>query len=1133
MTHLLPRWTLWAALAWVAPTAWAADGAPLSVERVEATDADVAAFEAALARFEARVQEFEADALSAVSEQKTRQVAEIRKMYDARITSLEAKRRDERLAAIGRFEAFLKQYDASALASDVRLRLSELYTQEAQDQFLEALDRYSAAQDAAGADLDALAALESMGEPLKKLTPAAALLERIIADNAGKPVDQQFPLLDIVYYTAAYFYQDENGDLYDLERSRAFLQELVKTRPSSPFSELSHMLLGLGFFEQGDNRAAIGEFNEVIALGPTRKYYDAAVYQRAWAHYRLSEYDAAIQQFEPLLDASYEAVAKGARASDYAQEAVIYLALSLLDQADAEGVAPLTQVNRFFSRRPTKPWAFDVYVQLGRSLQQYARGLDAVDVYDYVLSRPDFSLRPEAVDLQHESINLLSRGLDADLERAGAARLALTERFGDGSAWWKENQDEPEALTRARTYIERGLVEVATELKVRAQTLRRDGAAVAEYSPVYAAAAEKYKEYLDRFPIADDFFYQQTQFADALSRSNQMQAAAVEWEQLYKTRKVHTYGGLAAVGLFDTWLRYVNENVGDLDKTAANAVVDRAYTTPAGKEITVYKLDPAQQELIEAADLLLKGDFGATGEFDAAGYVASNRAALLYIPAQILSRANRFEEARPRLLAVIDSVPSADQAAWSANLLLNSYIAEGDSANVRTWSRVFATRTLGSDASLVSKNQTAFQNNLEASTFALATEAAERGDYLAAAEASLAFVDEFSKSPNAPLALLNAANNYEKIGRADDANRIYERFIRTFPTHPESPRLFLALAENYQSLFQLEKAVATYDELVTRFPSLPNLGDVVYMIAFLKEGMGDALGAAQGYERYAKQFPAAPDREDNHYRAGRMYELVDADKAISFYRGFLAQYGTKNADRTIETLGRIVALQTKKGRTKEASAALDELVATFNRLKAAGGTLSPASHDLAASGALRPLQARHDKILTAVFPSAETAKVRKVLDGVAADVLALTDEVVAFRDTYNLAFEGQSAAFFLLGDAQMFEAKLGLSVQPPPELEGDDLDAFWELLEERFYPEFRQKEQDAVEGWKGILDFAAAAERNSIWVDRTREALNAYDPKQFRAGKKGLAARLNVEPPPAPSPLSTWPVAPAAGEGTP
>lgn len=465
-------------------------------------------------------------------------------------------------------------------------------------------------------------------------------------------------------------------------------------------------------------------------------------------------------------------------------------------------------------------------------------------------------------------------------------------------------------------------------------------------------------------------------------------------------------------------------------------------------------------------------------------------------------------------------------------MLLNSYIAEGDSANVRTWSRVFATRTLGSDAALVSKNQTAFQNNLEASTFALATEAAERGDFLAAAEASLAFVDEFPKSANAPLALLNAANNYEKVGRADDANRIYERFIRAFPTHPEAPRLFLALAENYQSLFQLDKAVATYEELVTRFPTLPNLGDFVYMIAFLKEGMGDALGAAQGYERYAKQFPTAVDREDNHYRAGRMYELVDADKAIAFYRGFLSQYGTKNADRTIETLGRIVALQTKKGRTKEASAATDELVATFNRLKASGATLSPASHDLAAAGALRPLQARHDKILTAAFPSAETAKVRKVLDAVAADVLALTDEVVAFRDTYNLAFEGQSAAFFLLADAQMFEAKLGLSVQPPPELEGDDLDAFWELLEERFYPEFRQKEQDAVDAWKGILELAKATERNSVWVDRTRESLNAYDPKQFPAGKKGLPARLNVEPQPTPSTLSTWPVA-APGEASP
>ena len=62
------------------------------------------------------------------------------------------------------------------------------------------------------------------------------------------------------------------------------------------------------------------------------------MYQLAWTEFKRSRYDDATRLFVQLLDDSEAGRKAGRKASEYAKDAITYLALSLSDRADSEGV---------------------------------------------------------------------------------------------------------------------------------------------------------------------------------------------------------------------------------------------------------------------------------------------------------------------------------------------------------------------------------------------------------------------------------------------------------------------------------------------------------------------------------------------------------------------------------------------------------------------------------------------------------------------------------------------------------------------------------------------------------------------------------------------------------------------------
>lgn len=1107
-------------LALLAPTAFAQDaddaeaGGPKAVETVVGDhDGALDTFKDAQDRFRDRVVELETDTLAYLVDQRDRHLGALRRGYDERVDVLDAEEKAARGDAIASFERFLRRYDDVQRGSEVRLRLAELYFQEAEEAFFRANAAYYEALDAAGDDFDELARLEEQGPPKKDLSAVVRLLRTVVRANSGLAVEDQYALLDVAYYMLAFCYVDDNSAQQDREVARATFRELIAERPDSEYADAAHLMLGLYFFEDNDFVASIPEFQAVVDKGPSRSNFMSGLYQLAWARYKLSEYDEATARFVQLLDLSYKRERETGRRQEFVPDGIAYLALSLIDVADQDSVTPLESAQAFFGRVGAKPYRWEVLRDMAQSLANYDRPFDAVEIYERLQTDPAYTFRPENPEFQHEVVRLLSRGYDADLAAAGQARIVMTDRYGEGSPWWEANRQDPEALATARTYIESYLLAVAIELNVRAV----ESADPDEAKALFGQAAEKYREYLDRFPISDNYFENQFRLAETLFRAERYAESAEEDASLLRNARFHDFDDPAVVRLYLAREQLLKDAVGDTDKRAESAEVERTYTATSGKEITVYELLDVQKDLIESADQVVGHPFdrSAADESGVVAFIDANEPNIMYVAAQVLHYANRFGRSRPRLQKIIKEHPRTDAAARAANLFLNSYIAEGDTAAVRRWSGEFASMNLGAPTTSSDELAARFRDTYEKATYQVGIDAYAAGDYLVAAEAYLAFLAEFPDSENRADALLSAANSYSQAGKVAEANELYEQFITAYPSHPEARGFYLRIASNYEAVFEFDRAIELYEQYVRRFPSDPYAKDAQYNIALLNQGLGRYEIAAQGYQAYASKFSDADDAEATYFLAGDMWELVSASRALSFYKDYLRKYGLENPDHAVQAQGKVWKLST---RARDVESARKDTISMFQRASESGAKLNAKTRDVAASAAFPDLKAVFDQFLTYKLSRNEKRDTDMLLKTMRADMDAFSKDVDAFVDTYA-SFEFSTAAIYLRGAALKHYADTGFAVEPPAGLDPDMETAYWDLLEESLFPLMQEIEDAAEQVFNAVLNLAAEQKRHSEWVDEARSALNDIDPTTYPDVKTPIEGSVDAVEPPALSPL--------------
>ncbi len=1109
------------------------DGAAVKVEDVRSSPEEQAAFEATFARFRSRMAEFEADVKDIVQQQESLERSEVVGSYKSILSDLEEDNRALRATAIRRFEEFLDKYPHAEHTPHVMFRLAELYFEQSEEAWSAKDEEYRRLLDSMTDDQLA----EAPEEPHKDFHRSIRLYERILRDYP----DYQY--LDGCYYMLGYILSEPSSEQYDEEAGLAQFQALVDRFPDSRFAAAAHLRIGEYYFDyaQGaeDLRKAIPHYQAVVDIeGPEGRLYDEGLYKLAWSYYKLSEYDKALSLLNALLDWSNDIYFnETGKHSPMEPEAIEYTAISFSDVSERQGRSPIAVAEAFYEQVGHRDFEDKVYKRLADVLTQQARYAEAIDVYRYIQDR--WPNDPENPDFQWKVAALYLSLPVPDRQGAQEAIAELNRRYNDDSSWWQANRNNPDALAVARKYIEDSLATVAIQYHSQAM----------ETGNVedYAKAADLYEQYLTKFPFAEDYYQIQWWLADTLYKSGQLERALAQYEQLRKGGR-HNYKEGALWMVMQIRKQLLTDRYGAVNTRPPDAEVDHTVDLPSGKQRTVYKVDEEHATFIAVCDELVKSDFheaeqrimGQLAEAKDAetkktlqdeleqvqAYAAGLdqfRPALAYLPAQILYAYGRFDEARPRLQDIIARWPERDEAAYSASLIVDSYLEEEDLVNVRKYAQKFASMRLGQSTTATQKTFI-FQDQAEGATFNLAMKLIEQGKYEEAAEAFLDFIEEFPASKYRKDALYNAANNYEKVGKVAEANRLFERYVQENPEDERSRPLYFRLAGNYASALELDKAVQYYEALYENTKGkgidYADAPAALFNAGFLRIGLGDHRGAALDFERYARENPDQPDAEQVLFMAGEQWEQVSDEDALRFYRRYVRQYPDLKPDHVIEAYHRIVEIEERIGTPKQVDRAWDDLSAAYERL-AATGQVGPAGRHYAAHAEFRKLEADLEAFKEIHFTKDDDKNADLLLNVKKNALTDIVDRAEAIVTRYQ-DFEYSSAALYVAGLAYLYYSDMLYQAPCPQGFDEEACMIYAEQIDEIRIP-VEDKGRARLEA---ILDTARQQHDWSEWQTRALEELNRRYPLEFAKEKQEFRGEGESAYVPMAGPLS-----PPAGDG--
>ncbi|MBK9365482.1 MAG: tetratricopeptide repeat protein [Deltaproteobacteria bacterium] len=1122
-----------------------------NAERVAGVTAEeMAAYEAALARFRERSTEFSGDARAIVDQIEREERAELDFAYGPLLTELEVEQRRLRDESIRRFEAFLVRYPSTEYSATVMFRLADLYFDVAGEDYLREMDERTALEDR----LTMEQRFELPPPPAKDLSRSIALYRRILAEYPN------FEYTDGTLYMLGYCYGETSTDIeMDAEElSKGYYEQLVTRFPESRLAIDGNFALGMYHFDNYNVKLALEHFRKVTERADKEHaLYDRGMYMLAWSQYRLSDYEGAFDTFTRLLDFSLEYYKESGKDSNMKPDALEYLAISMIDVAKnsesfsdpnwrkystdplmssgqllaATGyglnpAGPIQVFDLWFNKVGRREYEVEVIKTLAAKLEEASYAEDAIATYEYIQQK--WPTDPENPDFQYRISQLYISGVAVRDDAAADAALAkLGEMYNDDSAWAAANRNNPDALAKAQAYQEQSLYSVATGLHARAQQT----GSVADYS----MAADRYREYLNKFPFANQYYQTQFYLAEALFSSERFEEAIVEYDALLKVPG-EEWTEAAQVRIFVSWFNLLNQRYGDLQKLPPDAVVERTEETKSGEQRNIYMLSDLHKEFIKSADAMKTASF-KNETWETAR--KENLSVYYYLPAQIYIVHGHHEEGRKRMEEVITLYRRTIEASYAANYIVTSYIAEGDLENVAKYSAYYRMMTdLGADERTGAAALAETFGNIEADAqFKLAMKLKEV-DPLKAAKAFEDYLVQYPKAPDVNLksALYNAANQYEIGGKADTANELFERFINKYPKDELSPPLYFRIATNYASVLELNKSVEYYERLYKNFPTSPDAPAALYMAGFLRTGLGDHKGAAQNFMTYVEKLPPQPDSEAVYWLAGQQWQLVGDKEALSFYRRYLQRFPDSSPDHVMEAYHFIAKYYERTGDKRAAEQAWKDITTNYARL-AAKGTLGPKARNIGAEAAFRDMQVAYNNFIKVSYPKKDEDLIKYLLEDKPKEFAAITQMELALITTYQ-DFEYSSAALYISGATFIAWADMFYKAPAPPEIAADEdlLAAYREELDKLGRP----AEDKGISRLQANLQKSKDEKRASVWIDKTIAMLNDRDPLNYPLEKaevrgQSTASVLPTAGPldmPVPEPVVT-PATPAPAPTTP
>lgn len=666
---------------------------------------------------------------------------------------------------------------------DILLRLAELYIEKYRFYFLKESEIYQAQY--------------KQGLKPKKVDHAKSREYLKSATNSCFAILQskvRFNKMDQVYYFLGY-----NHEEMDKRKEAAkYFEVVVRRYPSSPYAPESYRNLAEYAFSRNKFKDAVSYYEKAASYTKVPSY-PRTLYKLAWAYFKTRRRAEALATMKKVVELT---------GSDEKFVGVKEEALNDLVTFFAEA-GRSKEASSYFS---AIPGGAEIYVRALKRLSgayerrgefRTALRVNNSLIAEYGNERPDL-----VYEVLGRNVELYRKLNDIGGEEKALAKLV--QYFLDHKSDIASGEDAEATVIRAKSYL-RGR---ATEFHKLAQKKKK--------SALYSQAADLYGLYIKGF------------LSDASSEKEKRELSEI---------RVYRSDSLLAAGR-------ENEAIPELEQTLKSDG-DAKHRRTAGTtllSLLVKRVDAAskrgkeqeaaERRFLDAAEIFERA-------FPDDKLVAELRYKRARLAAAKSGPEGLSSDARDALSELIEKFPTRPEAADAAHELVADAVKRKEMDDATELSNKFLANAALLKADKKGELAKYLKSVLAHQSFSAAQEIEKDQDYLKAA----AEYERLAQAPTANSevvykALNNAAVNYDKAGKRDDAVRVYTQLMNKFRTNPAPRNELKRLASNYLIESRFDESAALYAKLA-KYPgyTADERFSFVRTAFWLNWGLGD-LGSA-------------------------------------------------------------------------------------------------------------------------------------------------------------------------------------------------------------------------------------------------------------------------------------------------
>ncbi|MGZ3649682.1 MAG: tetratricopeptide repeat protein [Bdellovibrionota bacterium] len=784
---------------------------------------------------------------------------------------------------------------------DLLLRLAELYTEKYKLYFFKESESW-------GKKMEAYLALpiqqqKLRAKPVLDSNSSRQWLSKAVDVLAGIPRQKiEYSRIDEVYYFLAF----NQWELNRKDESVKNFQKIIDSYPRSKFaSEAYRYVADYAFANRDFSKAA--RFYEHAAKQVDTPARPRILYGLAWAKFKLQDYSGAVNTMKEAIvlgKANSDAAAKSGLALQ--RDAAESLALFYSEGGDVE------QASNFFLETFGNDEGALVMRKLSEFYQRQGKYAKALAVNKQLLSLGGAAAKQgeeQRFEIMVASLNMAnSKG---DRGRQTALLKAMTAEF----------------VTNAKEPAEDKAEILRTQVRKAATLAHKEGAKSNHGKESLERAEDLYRLYLSAYgnriksdDAADIHWY----LADVLNQLGKHKEATGEYRFIIDMaakdpayKKYEKEASSAMVYAMDGYFKSKSETK-KLDRNDGDQVIASidtfVRTYPNDKDVPKY--------LARASGILVTS--------------------------------GRMDEARPRLLEIIEKHPQSKEA-WDAAATLLKDAHDRKDADA---SFALSQRFLGNQALMAQDRKGDLRKSLEdvieRSKFDK-TRKLEASDPLAAAKKYESDAASAKNSAVRMTELNNAAVNYGKAGDQANELRVYEGILAANPENEAAGHSMLAIANEhflsgryadaagvFERFYRIYKSKLSSLKASTQKEALESLrsaallrralkdserggedfrdlveaankglgaardaaGEFLFDVARRQRDEGNSTEAIKSFQKYSTAFPDGAHAVGSTMEAAALYvKLKEDEKAQNYYRATISKVKSKGSRATPEELG--------------------------------------------------------------------------------------------------------------------------------------------------------------------------------------------------------------------------------------